>query len=140
MEYVQLERLADELKSLVGWRALPERLVMKPTLCQLAGVHEDMPLTVAGGLCRRYILQTINSLNGVYEFEGKKLDAMKLNRAFKLLLGFEGPKEAPARRRRVILLIEVLVMPDQWRRPHGLERDFLMLLAEKMACDAARVA
>jgi hypothetical protein len=142
-QHIQIERLADELKSLVGWRALPERLVMKPTLCQMAGVREDMSLTVAGGLAYSHLEDSINSLTGVYEFEGRKIDAQKLNRAFKLLLGFEGPKEAPARRRRVILLIEaggdIPVMPDQWRRPFGPERYFLKILAKEMVLSAATV-
>lgn len=132
MDAVFVERLTDELKSLVGWGATPERLIFKPTLCRMAGVTDDMSLTMAGGVCRRYIEESINSLNGVHEFEGKKLDSAKLNRAYKLLLWFEGSRNAVNRRRRVIFLLDLHVAGDQWRRTFGMERRFLAILAEHM--------
>jgi hypothetical protein len=131
-QYAQIEQLIDELKSLVAWRALPQRLAMKPLLCQMAGVGDDMTLTVAGGVVRRYTVSSINSLSGVYEFQGKQIEAAKLNRVLKLILGFEGPTDVTSRRRRAIFLLGVSIMPDQWRRQHGPERELLAVLAEEM--------
>jgi hypothetical protein len=127
------EILADELRKLVGWGADPSRLALKPVLRQLAGVEPSLPRITAGSIVRRYLEGALSSLEGVYEFLGTKHDAHKMNRAYRLLLGFEGRSlTAEARRYRVMEMLGVDYSYDAWRKSWHLERGLLLLLAETM--------
>jgi hypothetical protein len=134
-----VESLADELKKLIGWGAHPKRLFVLPTLRALAGVGESVEPTTAGHIIQRYLLQSIDSLAGTYEFAGCTVEAEKLKRAYRLLFRFEGTGQyAPNRRARAIDVLRVPFDVQQWRRPYGPEREVLVLLAESMCAKSGQ--
>lgn len=129
----QVELLADELKALVAWGAAPERLALKPVLRELAAVPPSLPCITAGCIVRRHLEQSISSLTGNFEFQGHKYIAHTMNRAFRLLLGFEGSGYSADRRRyRVMELLGLDHSCVAWRRNPDNERAFLVVLAEHM--------
>lgn len=132
------EYLAEELKKLVGWGILSKRVPLMPTLRLVAGVGEEVPYQMAGSMIRRHLATSIDSLTGEYEFNGQLVPAEKLNRVYRLLFKIEGSGlKAPKRRERVIVKLGVLVAVDQWRKPDGLERELMLILADHMVSGEA---
>lgn len=130
---MELEYLTDELKHLVAWGAEPHRVVMMPTLRELVDLSACPSEAAAGCVMARYLRDSIDSLSGVYEFEGRKYPAEVLNRCLKLLFRFEGcTLSAPDRRRRVIIALKLYYQESQWRRPLGPERDLLRILSQHL--------
>src|SRR4051794_4115020 len=102
----ELEYLTDELKHLVGWGATPHRLpTHAPTLRELVDLSDCPSEHVAGLVMQRRLRAAIDSLSGTYEIWGRQYSAETLNRVYKLCFWFEGPKEAPIRRTRVLVLL-----------------------------------
>jgi hypothetical protein len=129
----EIELLADELKELVAWGATPERLALKPVLRELAAVPPSLPRITAGCIVRRYLDQSISSLAGNFDFQENNYIAHTMNRAYRLLLGFEGSGYTADRRRyRVMELLGLDHSCVAWRRNPDNERAFLVILAEHM--------
>lgn len=127
------EFVTTELKQLVGWGACPKRLPYLPHLRGLSGVDLEVDLVTMGDLIRSFLVEQINSMTGTYRFAGKEIPAHTMNRAYKLLLKIEGTGcDHKKRRGRVIVLLGSYFSVEQWRRPHGPEREFLAILARHM--------
>lgn len=130
--------LNTELKKLVGHGAHPKRLALLPLpkLRELAGVEDGTLKAAAGDAIFSYLVESIDTLTGSYEFEEKKIDAHQLKRWLRLLLKLEGTgQDAENRRGRVVRgLAEfgIYYSVDQWRREFGPERYLLRILAEHM--------
>lgn len=128
-----IEALADEFKRLVGWGSQPKRLPLLTNLATLAGVPESSTYMAAGYIIRRFLIQAIDSLDGVQQFNGRKIPNDKLIRAYRLLFQIEGVGlSAVNRRYRALQLLGLPITIDQFRRPYGAERDLMVLLAEHM--------
>ncbi len=127
-----IEYATDELKYLVGWGANPARLPLLPTLRDLTDLSECRSESTVGYIIRANLRAAIESLSGSYRFRGRDIPAEAMKRAYLLLLQLdEGTNQsAPNRRQRAIVTLRIFVTLDQWRRPHGAEREFLRILAE----------
>lgn len=133
----QVEYLAEELKKLVGWGILSKRVPLLPMLRLVLGVSEEVPYRIAGSMIRRHLARSIDSLTGGYEFNGQLVPAEKLKRVYRLLLKIEGSgQDAPNRRARAIVLLGAGVSVDQWRKPDGLERELMLILADHLGGEA----
>jgi hypothetical protein len=128
-----IELLADELNRLAGWGAEPRRLATKTILSELAGVQPSLPRYTAGCIIGRYLVEAIESLDGTYEFRGRRYDARLMTRAYKVLLRIESiNRSAPARQYRVMQMLALDDSYDQWRRNPERQRAFCRILAEHM--------
>lgn len=124
------EFVTSELKKLVGWGCHPRRVAVMPTLRRLAGVEDGTCLVTAGYIVRGFIEQAIQNIQPT-DFEGKVRDSHELKRVFRLLLQFEGTSQSAENRRyRVISILGLCTTVDQFRRPYGLERDLMRILAK----------
>lgn len=131
----EAELLTDELRQLVGRGAHPMRLVSLPTLRGLSHVDGSDRLTARqkGNLIRSYLVDSIQAMEGAYEFQGEPLDAAVLRRVLRLLLKFEGTgQDATNRRERVLHILELNYPLGQMRRAGSPERELLRLLAVEM--------
>lgn len=134
----QVELLTDELRQLVGRGAHPMRLVTLPVLRSLCRVDSSLTVRQKGSLIRHHLVDAIQSLTGVYEFQGEPLDAARLRRVLRLLLKIEGTgQDATNRRERVLNTLELNYPLGQLRRPDSPERELLRLLALELVQNAA---
>lgn len=126
----QTEQITSELKRLVGWGLDWRRAATLPVLGCLADAT-DMPYRKAGARVVDFITASIGSLEGPYEFHGRRIDTHRTRWALRLLLRLEGRHDdAPSRRFRAIRILELTGhTPEQWRRDPSPERDLLRLLA-----------
>jgi hypothetical protein len=135
MQREQVELLTDELRQLVGRGAHPMRLVSLPVLRGLSRADGNGQLTTRqrGNLIRSYLSDSINAMNGTYEFQGEPLDANRLRRVLRLLLKFEGTaQDVTNRRERVLNILQLNYPLGQMRRPDSPERELLRLLASEI--------
>ncbi|TDO25979.1 hypothetical protein EV643_1771 [Kribbella sp. VKM Ac-2527] len=89
-----------------------------------------MSVVEAGYVVRRHLVSAIDSLSGSFDFGGRQYEADVMKRVFRILLHIEGKyQDAVARRYRVITLLGIFCSIESWRRPFGLERDLVHLLA-----------
>jgi hypothetical protein len=129
------QRVGQELKHLIAWRALPHRLISYAALRYVLGVDEDIDPRSAGEVMHRRLRCAIDERSGSATFDAYgitvTLSDHQLNRLFKVLLGYEATGElAPTRRRRVIAIIGVRCTDDTWRRQP--ERRLMQILADHL--------
>jgi hypothetical protein len=135
---VQVELLTDELRQLVGRGAHPMRLVTLPTLRSLSNVDSSLTVRQKGSLIRHYLMDAIQNMEGVHEFQAEPLDAATLRRVLRLLLKIEGTgQDATNRRERVLNILGLNYPLGQLRRPDSPERELLRLLALEIVQNAA---
>lgn len=135
----QIEQLTDELRQLVGRGAKPMRLVSCPILRDLADVDSSLSIAQMGSAIHHYLVDGIKSMNGVYEFQGKPLDAAKLCWCLRLLFEIEGVgQSAEKRRERVHHILGLRTALGQFRKPHSPERKLLRLLAVHLVAQSGR--
>ena len=114
------------------------RLVTLPTLRCLCRVDSSLTVRQKGSFIRHYLVDAIQSMDGMYEFQGEPLDAARLRRALRLLLKIEGTgQDATNRRERVLNTLELNYPLGQLRRPDSPERELLRLLARELVQNAA---
>jgi hypothetical protein len=131
---VQIEQLTEELRQLVGWGAIPTRLVKLPTLRELANV-DGSGLTVRqqGSVIRSYLEDGINTI-GAIQIEGNLIDEPTAIRCLRLTFKFEGRwlKGVDVRRSRVLQLLDSK-FPLSWMGRHfSPEWEFLHALATQL--------
>lgn len=137
MEVIKLEVLTGELKSLIGWGAYAKRLIARPVLRSLFDV-EALDSVTAGYVMRSRLIESIDGWNGMAVLFERQYPAERFNRATKLLLGLERPKDsAEARRRRVMALLAWYGSLETWRRPHGPERELMRMLSVHLLAQRA---
>ena len=114
------------------------RLVSLPTLREVCRVDSSLTVRQKGSFIRYYLVDAIQSMTGVYEFQGEPLDDGKLRRVLRLLLKFEGAgQDATNRRERVLNTLDLNYPLGQMRRSDSPERELLRLLALEIVQRAA---
>jgi hypothetical protein len=127
---VLVEKLTDELRTIVTYGATPERLLSCPILSDLSQVDYSLSEEGMGSFVRDYFIREIQFMTGTYVFQGESLDAPKLRWCLRILFEIEGEGQAPgARRARVHHILKPRSALGQFSRPHGPERKLLRLLA-----------
>lgn len=129
-----VEETTSELKKLCGWGADWRRCATQLTLRQLAGVSASAGYRQSGVMVMDYLIASIRSLDGEYDFYGRRIDAHDTKWAIRLLLCLEGKgQSAPNRRFRAISVLKLSGhTPEAWRRDPSPERDLLRILASTM--------
>jgi len=133
------EYLTDELKRLVGTGASLEWLPLMPTLRGLAQIDEEADMKVIGKTMLSFLVEGIESLHGSYEFRGKWYPATTMNTVYRVLLaiGQYSNTNAPGRRSRALMLLNLGKSTNTWRCDDRLERDFLEILASHIVNSAS---
>ena len=128
------EEVTGELKRLVAWGADWRRVATCPALREVAGARDMTSYYKAGTKIMNFMIGAICSLEGPWEFHGRRIEAHQMKWALRLLLKIEGAGEsAPGRRFRAICALKLSGhTPQGWRRDPSPERDLLRILAEHM--------
>jgi hypothetical protein len=135
--------LIDELKTVVSRGAHPSRLVLMPTLRQLAGAENSPTYAAAGRLIREHLSRSISSLTGTFVFCGREYEAERIRMALRQILWTDGSyNDIPYVTERRLAAIKILGLawphsPSKWRRPVSPERELLEILATRMTASEA---
>jgi len=137
-ESATIEKLVDELMKVSGWGVEPNRLATKPVLNDLAEVEPSLSRVTAGCIIERYIVDELDALAGIYEFDGRRYNGRTMRAAYLLELGIGTARKARWRQYQLMRLLGLDYSYDQWRKQIRLKRTFLRVLAEHMMKRANR--